>query len=522
MAQTIEEGTVTFTSSKHIYVKFKSTKALSIGDSLYMQQGGNLIPALVIDNKSSTSTVCTPIIDRVFNKGDKIVAKIPKKNPKVEEEPVIEPPITGTENDSPTELNPEEEIAEISTPQKIKGRVSVASYSNFSDFRNRTRMRYTFSFRGDNIKDSKFSTAAYINYHHYVNDPDIAQTNIAENLKVYSLFGKYDFNKSTSLALGRKINSKFSSVGAIDGLQFEKSFNRLQVGAIAGFRPNLSNYAPDFNLFQYGAFVGLGPKAKKGARQQQTTLGFIEQRNGGAIDRRYMYLQHQGELAKNLNLFSSVEIDLYENLSDSITTRINNSPQLTNLYISLRYRVSKNFRVSTSYDNRKNIIYYESYKNFIDQLIQDESRQGLRFGFTYRPWKYISWTTNAGMRFQNNGTNNSKNVNTYVSYSRIPFLNMRGTVNFTYLQTDYLSSMVYGVRLSKELVKKRLRGNINYRRVNYRYIGSDSGTNQHIAGFNLSLTLMKQLNLHLYYEGAFDDNKPQTNHRFNTRLIFRF
>ncbi len=515
-AQTTQEGKVSFTSSKNIYVKFESTKNLNIGDSLYIQQNGDIIPVLVITNKSSTSVIGTALNGHIFKKGDELIAKIreKKETPQEEKPSNIDIANTNLPEEENSNIKYEKDEKEISTPQKIKGRISLASYNNISEFRNRTRMRYTFTFRGDHLNNSKFSVGSFINFHHTMNEPI---TDIAEALKVYSLYGKYDFNKTTSLVLGRKINPKFSSVGAIDGLQFEKSINRIQLGAIAGFRPNILNYAPDFNLFQYGAYIGLGPQ--KGKRLFQTTLGFMEQRNKGLVDRRYLFIQHQSELAPNLNLFSSMEVDLFENVSDTINTR---ASRLASLYVSLNYRVSRNFRISASYDNRRNIIFYETYKNFIDQLLEDETRQGIRLGFVYRPIKNLTWSVTSGLRFQTNNTNNSRNVNTNLSYRNVPFIKANTSVNFTYLETDFLRSLVYGARLSKQLFKNRVRGELSYRFVDYTYATTESGTQQHIGGLDLSFTIAKSFNFHLFYEGIFDKNIPQTNHRFNIKLIYRF
>ena len=48
--------------------------------------------------------------------------------------------------------------------------------------------------------------------------------NIFTGLKIYNLSASYAINETMSLSFGRKINPKLSSVGAIDGLQFEKKF----------------------------------------------------------------------------------------------------------------------------------------------------------------------------------------------------------------------------------------------------------------------------------------------------------
>ena len=62
---------------------------------------------------------------------------------------------------------------------------------------------------------------------------------------------------------------------------------------------------------------------------------------------------------KKLNLFTSLELDLYNKVNDTV----NNDVRLTNLYASARYRFSRKFDLTLSYDSRKRILYYETFKS---------------------------------------------------------------------------------------------------------------------------------------------------------------
>lgn len=514
-----EKGTVTYVSSRNVYVKFASTENINLGDTLYFKQKGELIPALIVQNKSSTSSVCTPIISEKFKVSDEIQARVivKEEKAKAKEEKEEEPPDAGekiiVEEGATAELENAPEA--VTFKQKIKGRISVASYSNLSDYQNTNRMQYAFAFRGNNLGNSKFSTETYITFRHTLGEWDVVQENINNALKVYALSVRYDFDRSTNLTLGRKINPKIASIGAIDGLQFEKGFGQFLLGAVVGSRPDFSDYSLNLNLLQAGAFAGF--VSGNPNKYQQGTIGFMEQRNGSNVDRRFVYFQYSGDLLKNLNLFSSFELDLYQKINDEVK----NSPDLTNLYLSLRYRLSKNWKFSLAYDNRKNIIYYESYKSYIDQLIDDVTRQGLRFNINYRITKNISWGVNSSWRFQKNDENTSRNLNSFVSFSRIPFLKMSANIRANFLQTDYLDSRIFGARLSKEIIRSRLNGEVYYSSVDYTYKSSKFSTHQNILGINFSLKLMKKLTFYLYWEGTFDDQDQQYQ-RINTRIIQRF
>lgn len=513
----LEKGTVSFVSSKNVYVKFPSTQEISKGDTLYINRAGDLIPALVIDNKSSSSTVCSPLNGQSFEVGAEVFAQFIEKKEKPKKEKDLEPEPFPHAGQPPIDSDPvvkpveeDEPIEEVLFKEKIKGRLSVSSYSNFSDYKTAHRMRYAFSYRGYNLKNSRFSVENYITFRHTLGD----SISFTDALKVYSLSIKYDFDKSSSLTFGRKINQKFSSIGAIDGIQFEKGFGKLRVGAIAGTRPNPADYGLNLDLLQFGAFVG--HVSNEPGKYAQTTLGFVEQMNRGNTDRRFVYFQHSSQLAKNLNLFGSFELDLYENINN----QAQNKAQLTNLFVSLRYRVNRKWRLSASFDNRKNIIYYETYKNFIDQYIEDETRQGFRFGISHRATRNISWGINSALRLKA-GKATSKNLNGYVSISRVPFINARASFRANFLQTDFLDSQIFGARLSKELVRGKINGEIYYRWVDYKYKLGDRVLHQNIGGGSLSFRIQKQMSLYLYYEGVFDSNN-QVYHRFNAKVIKRF
>lgn len=509
---TLMEGNVSFISSRNVYVKFKSTLAIQPKDTLFIRKSDRLIPMLIVTNKSSSSTVCTLIGPVTLRVNDSIVARLKpkvKKNKPVDKL-VPEPKREIVLND-PVIKPAEDQIEEVLFKEKIKGRVSVASYNNLSGFNNTNRMRYAFSLRGYHLNDSRYSVESYVTFRHQLND----SINFAEALKVYTLSVKHDFDKNTSLTFGRKINPKFSSMGAIDGLQFEKGVGNFDFGVIAGSRPDLRNYGLNLNLLQFGAYASVS--SSKPGSNTQTTLGFIEQTNTGRTDRRFMYVQHSSNLGKNLHLFSSFEIDLFENIND----QVNNNPQLTNLYLSLRYRVSRKLRLSASYDNRRNIIYYETYKNLLDQLIEDESRQGFRFSLNHRLNKHISWGANTGMRFQKSQRNPSRNFNGHVTFNNVPHLKARVTLRANYLQTDFLDSQIFDVRFGKKLAKNKVEAEVYYRWVDYKYQIGDRVLHQNIAGANVSVRIQRNLSLHLFYEGVFD-NLNQSYHRFNTRIIKRF
>ena len=497
-ASSLIQGAVSYISGESIYVKFDNTNGIENGDTLYVKQQNKLIPALIVKHHSSISCLGNYISSIQLNVSDLIYAKqIQIISPK---EKSVEKLIEGVTDVSEHILKTETaEVIEPVFKENINGRLSLSSYSNFTEGNSESshRFRYTLSLDAKNISDSKFSVQTYLSFVHRAKEWEVVKDNIFNALKIYSLAIKYDLNKNTNIWLGRKINPKIANVGAIDGLQFQTSFSDFQAGAVVGTRPDYKDYSFNSSLFEYGAYLGHYRKLEQGF--VQSSVAFFEQRNKSFIDRRFIYLQHSNMLAKNLNLFSSSEIDLYK-VENGIPS---NTPSLTSLYLSLRYRISREVALFGSYDTRKNVIYYETFKNYADQILQQATRQGLRFRVNLRPTKYMNISVNAGTRFSDEDKRKTKTLNISSTYTQIPMLNASLTFTANLMQTNYLDGAIYGLRLSKDLIKRKLYAILQYRYVKFEYLNSMTSLKEHIAEFDISYQIDKTLFLSANIESSF-------------------
>jgi hypothetical protein len=502
----ILQGQVSFVTTNNIYVKFDDTSTIKLGDSLNL--GGKEIPCLVVKSKSSTSCVCTIINDCEIQKGDEVLFNyVIKTEPEVKQE-------------TPSELllvaPVLEESSESLYKENINGSVSVASYSNIDSKReNRTRVMTRLALNASHINNSKFSFDTYLNYRYIFEEEDTTSLTRNNVFRVYNLSMRYDALPSLSVIVGRNINPKISSLGAIDGLQVEKYFNKFYIGAIGGFRPDIFDYGFNADLLQYGGYIGLITDAKKFF--SQTTLGFLEQQNAGETDRRYVYFQHNSTLFKDLNLFSSMEVDLYSKV-DGVTS---NDFRLTNIYVSARYRISRKVNLMVSYDSRKRILYYETFQSEIDRLLDDDlARQGLRARLNIRPFKFISTGFSYARRFRSDEQNNSDNLYGYVTWTRIPGLGGRLTLSYNRNESNYLLSNIGSIRYSRDLVKNKLFADFYYRFVDYNYISMTDAYLQHYIGTNLSYNITRNLLFSVSGEMAISD--IDTNYRIYARIVQRF
>jgi hypothetical protein len=504
------EGAISYITSQHVYVKFESTKDLAAGDTLFITKNGKLIPALKVTTLSSISCACEPLATINLAVGDKVAPRLKSAHAEVPAPiPVI--PVTRPSSGS-ADTAAEKKAPSQPIKQRIDGRISVASYSGFSNTpaANTEKLQYTLSLNARNIGGSGLSAESYVIFVHKINEWDKVKTDIFNGLKIYDLSLSYEIGNHSRVIAGRKINPKFSNMGAVDGLQYELKIKSFTAGVIAGFRPDYANYGFNSNLFEYGGFLYQEHTGKN--ITIQNTLAFIQQNNNGKTDRRFAYFQHSNSLLPNLNFFGSAECDLYKQVYNSgdSTWSPDNSPRISNLYLSLRYRLMSRLSMSLSYSNRQNILYYETYKNYLEKLLETATQQGYMLQVNYRPVNSLTLGVNAGYRFQNTDARDSKNVYGYASWM-IPGLKTTTTGSFTWLDGSYLSGRIYSLGLSRDLARGKLNAGLNYRYVDYRFYQNESSQVQHIAEMNLSWSIVRRLSLNIFFEGTFEkpDNQYQ-------------
>ena len=512
-------GKVSYITAQNIYVRFDGSTNVQLGDTLYVRKNGVVKPLLIIESKSSLSCMGKPLNGIEVSKGEEVFAQIvipgekaKKKNAITESE--IQSTPANQENKSLSQKKVEEN--EIAFKQKISGRITASTYASTSSgtSNNSTRFRYNLSLRADHIGDSRFSADTYVTFTHLANDWSAVQDNLFSALKIYSMAVKYQPSEQSQVWFGRKINPKLSSIGAIDGLQYEAGFKNFRIGAVVGFRPDYSDYSVNTKLLEYGGYLAHEYKNDNGILQN--SLAFFEQKNNGKTDRRFAYFQHNNSLLKNLFFFVSSEIDLYK-LENGIPT---NTISLTSLYVSMRYRISRQLSLNASYDTRKNVIYYETFKSLVDQLLEEASRQGVQFRINYRPMKFMNIGLNAGYRVRDNDPRPTKTFHGFVSFSHVPWLDVSATLSANLMQTSYVDGQVFGLRFYKDLFRGKLYSSAGYRYVDYNFINSGSTSQQHVGELDLTWRILKKLSLSANYEGTFEKSINYT--RIYINLTKRF
>jgi hypothetical protein len=224
-----------------------------------------------------------------------------------------------------------------------------------------------------------------------------------------------------------------------------------------------------------------------------------------------------------LNLFASAELDLYNQLDGESLS----GARLTNFFLSTRYRFSRKVDVNLSYDSRKRIMFFETFRTDIERLLEDdEARQGLRTRLNVRPAKYTSLGLSYSKRFQSSNQNSSDNINGYITYTKLPTVGGRITLNYNRNESNYLLSNIISIRHSRDLIARKLSGDFYYRLVDYNYIyagasdRTETKTQQYYVGANLMYRLSPSLTFSIL--GEYAVRESEENSRINARIIKRF
>jgi hypothetical protein len=503
-------GVVSFKSSENIYVKFDNTTGIQAGDTLFIKEHNARRPVIFVKFLSLRSVAGSYLNGKELKVDDKVYAYvfIPQK-PIAKDTLSVNKDITSSESIS--YISPG---INRSVRQNYNGRLSIQSFTNISNSFNSgnyQQWRYSFQFNADSISGSSFSVSNYIIFTYNNGDLQNFSSHVPQNLKVYDLAVNYKFSESSNVWFGRHLNRKVANISSVDGLQYEQSFSSWYTGLIAGSRPDFNDLGFNIKLFEYGGYIGRTDTV--GNSFMENTIAVMQQTNNMITDRRFMYFQHNDNLIPDVNLFFSSEIDLYKKELGVPQ----NTFSLTGVFTSLNYYPDKAVSFSFSYDARKDVIYYETYKSFADSIIQNETWQGFRAGVNFRPLNSLFISFSAGYRFQPSDPKPSRNFSGTISYSNIPWVDIIPFVSFTKLMSSYINGTIWGAGLSKNITDFAALS-FNYSNNQYSFLFGN--LIQDILSVDLSARILQQFYFTLSYEGTFQ--QQSTWGRFLLDLTTRF
>ncbi len=484
------EGNISFVAKDNVYVNFESTEGIEVSDTLF---GKNKNPLLLVKYKSSTSVAAIKLPGAAVKKGDVVIAYAELKSREGKKEEKFDL--------SKYDKSSGKNVKGISSRERYSGKIGITSYSNFSNTNNiidYQRWRYALSLGAWNMFNSDFSFTTYATMNYRADQWSDIKSNFSQALRVYDFAINYKPSEILSFWVGRRINQKVANISVIDGGSAEISLGGINVGLLAGSRPNPGDFGVNFNYLEYGAYFSRDDSLANG--KMTNTLALMQQLNHQKVDRRFLYFQHSDNIFNNMNIFFSTELDLYKNINGIEE----NIFRLTGFYLSLRYRFSHSVSASISYDERKNVIYYETYKSYAEKLFDEAVRRGARIRVNFRPFKYVSASVNAGFRNRDGDKQPNVNLGGSVSHSKLPFFNLSGSLSGNFINTSYLTGGSVGLRFMRSFFNGFMNSSLSMKGLFYAYGVGELLINQNVLGFDVSFNLMKKLSLTITHESVFE------------------
>lgn len=512
-----KEGKVGYTSSQFVYVNFDNTNGVNERDTLFIKIKNRFNPALIVKYISSSSAACEKISDENFKQGLSIYAII-KNHQEIVSQTADTLTIVPLDNTIPVQEIKNIEIKKtIEHNTEFSGRYSVQSYTGFSNLYSKSdylRWRHSLRLGINNIGGSSLSFSTYSILAYKTNEWASVSSNLGKAFKVYDLNINYQFDESAILWVGRYLNQKISNLSIVDGAQFEKSFSFLTLGLVAGSRPNFNDFGLNTKLFEYGVYFNRTDSI--GRRVMENTLSIFEQTNDFKTDRRFVYFQHDNNFLYNTNLFASAEVDLYK-VQNGLRK---NDFSLTSLYLSARYSPINEISFNLSYDARKNVIYYETFKSIADSVLENETRQGFRARTMVRPWNNIYISLQYGYRYSKTDAKPSRNYGGSLAFNVIPFIEASTTFDFNRLQSNYVDGYIYSVSLDKYFTELSSDFSIGFRKTEYSFFNNSSKLDEKALLLNFSTNVLRPFSFSISYEGVFES--VRTYNRVLIDLTTRF
>jgi hypothetical protein len=423
--------------------------------------------------------------------------------------------ITDIQNNLQTEVNTPT-VTETSTSSstgfskqqvslsKTDGRYSIQSYSNFSNTGFRSdyqRWRHSLRFTSQRIGESGFSFSTYSIFAYKADEWNVVSDNLGRALKVYDFNLKYEFDETARIWAGRFINSKISNISTIDGLMFEKSFTSLTFGLVAGSRPNFSDFGINTKLFEFGGYVSKIDSFSSGV--MENTISAFNQTYDFKTDRRFLYFQHTNNVINHITLFGSAEVDLFKKVNDKAQSDFS----FTGLFVSARYAPVREFSLNLSYDARKNVIYYETFKSLSQTILENELRQGFRARASFKPITNLFFSLQYGYRYRKGDVKASSNYGANLGYSMVPLIQSSANINFNRIMSSYVDGYVYSANLTKSLYSLNSDFSLGFRKTIYNFANGASKLEENALLFDYSINAFKPFSLSFSYEGVFESTR---------------
>ncbi len=481
----VQYATVTHITSKHVYVRLSAPSTIQTGDTLWKAS----TPCLVVLRSSSMSCLTRATGSCQLQVGDTVYYFIPFFQP----------------------------MAPSSPPRRDSNALSTEHLSSQEEhFAPKRRRAFSLSMRHSLTDDAQYSTLADAWRHMYsyrlalaVEHPlhlpmglDVqlyyrhprGYSSDLRALRIHHLALHYNPWASTSIYLGRNLRIWQGDAGPIDGIAVEERHGQWTFGLTAGFHASPLDFGWSSQHHSYGAYFKHQWRSHNIA--STTSIGWMDTRYGGQLDRRYFSFTHHFIPSKTWRIRLRGTIDAPQSHNG---TRIDR-PYFTNAQFDIRYRPFRWLRASVGAFRRTRPLYLYSYEDLLDDFVERHtSVQGL-YARTNASWPFLRLALGYSHRTHREGT--ATRYSAHIAIPRVPWLHGRLSYTFTDSYSAYLRMRGHTVNYRQPLFRSRWSWQLYFRSVDYRFRRLVYTHRSWVVGTGWSIPLYALGELTCYVEGT--------------------
>jgi hypothetical protein len=257
-------------------------------------------------------------------------------------------------------------------------------------------------------------------------------------------------DNATSFQVGRILPHHLTRVGYVDGAAVDRHLGAgWHLGLSGGAKPRWQYSSNEVSLQKYGGYIGYENRARKDIQFEQYAVVAGEY-HGGEISRELVDLEGSLNLGSSLWFNNQFEIDINRGWRKEKSGR---SFDLSSVYLSARWRLSKRVSLGSSYDTRRNYWTY-TQQSIADSLFDDQLRRGARADFNLNLPHQFNLNSQIGYRKAADEPDPTVSLVLYASKAGIPTTQTRASVRYSKFNGPSIDGYNYSIRLAQRFGDK--------------------------------------------------------------------
>lgn len=264
--------------------------------------------------------------------------------------------------------------------------------------------------------------------------------------RIYELSLSYGgVDNTTSFQVGRILPRHLTRVGYVDGAAIDRHVGSgWHIGLSGGVKPRWQYSSDEITLQKYGGYVGYEIRSNN-ATQFEQYAAFAGEYHGSSISRELLHLQGSLKVGRGLWFSNQFEVDLNRGWRKE---RSGAGLEVSSVYLSARWRISKQVTVGSSYDTRRNYWTYVQ-QSIADSLFDDQLRRGARVDLYLNLPFQLNFNSQIGYRKAADDPDPTVSLVFYASKSGIPTSQTRISARYSKFNGPTNDGYNYSIRVAQ-------------------------------------------------------------------------